>query len=174
MNELPEKEVNLSLQEELLTMMDSDQAVRSDASQDIASVDIQNQQKLAEIISEHGWPSASLVGKDAAHAAWLIVQHADNDSEFQRSCFDKMNSLPESEISQEDLAYLADRIRVNEGRPQLFGTQWREDPDLGYIPEEIEDRDGLDERRAEVGLDPFEEFSAKMLEFYTNWKEKNE
>jgi hypothetical protein len=35
-----------------------------------------------EIVVQHGWTGASLVGKDAVHAAWLIVQHTDSDRDF--------------------------------------------------------------------------------------------
>jgi hypothetical protein len=47
--------------------------------------------------------------------------------------------------------YLDDRIRVFEGGRQWFGTQWRNSP-TGPVPYPLEDPDGVDRRRAEVGL----------------------
>ena len=39
-----------------------------------------------EIIEEFGWPLQSVVGKDGSEAAWLIVQHAVLEPEFQEEC----------------------------------------------------------------------------------------
>jgi hypothetical protein len=37
------------------------------------AVDKKNRDRLKEIVDKHGWPGRSLVGKDGAHAAWLVV-----------------------------------------------------------------------------------------------------
>ncbi|WP_182875005.1 hypothetical protein [Microbispora sp. H10670] len=50
-------------------------------------------------------------------------------------------------------------MRVNSGRPQLYGTQFYGDSDGSYPIEGVEH---LDERRAAVGLDPFAEYKATM------------
>src|SRR4051794_10939213 len=46
-------------------------------------VDRDNTKRLGEIVAEHGWPTTTLVGKDGANAAWLLVQHADTEPAFQ-------------------------------------------------------------------------------------------
>jgi hypothetical protein len=53
------------------------------------------------------------------------------------------------------LAYLEDRIRAYEGRPQRYGTQlgWDEQGTFGAWPV-VEDPDGVDGRRADLGLEP--------------------
>lgn len=53
-------------------------------------------------------------------------------------------------------AYLDDRIRVSEGKPQRFGTQFELTPD-GPVICEVEDPKSLDQRRREVGLGPIAE-----------------
>lgn len=40
--------------------------------------------RLNEIMDEYGWPTAELVGEEAARAAWLIAQHADRQLDVQR------------------------------------------------------------------------------------------
>ncbi|MGW8882386.1 DUF6624 domain-containing protein, partial [Streptomyces mirabilis] len=40
--------------------------------------------RLGEIMDEYGWPTAELVGEEAASAAWLIAQHADRQLDVQR------------------------------------------------------------------------------------------
>lgn len=44
----------------------------------------QHADRLTEIMDEHGWPTAALVGADGARAAWLIAQHADRQLDVQR------------------------------------------------------------------------------------------
>ncbi len=54
------------------------------------------------------------------------------------------------------VAFLTDRIRFNEGRPQIYGTvlDWDEG---GALNCELENPEDVDARRAAVGLPPFDE-----------------
>lgn len=54
---------------------------------------------------------------------------------------------------------------MNEGREQLYGTQIGDVQDGAAVPWPVEDRDGLDTRRAEVGLEPFEDYAARWRDF---------
>ena len=45
-----------------------------------------NSARLQELVHLYGWLSVSLVGVEASDSAWLIVQHADHDREFQNHC----------------------------------------------------------------------------------------
>ena len=76
-----------------------------------------------------------------------------------------MMDCPLEEIIKEDLAYLADRVRVNTDRPQIFGTQFTE-VDGKFIPKEIEDPEHVDERRHAMGLGTLEEAIREMEEKY--------
>lgn len=122
-------------------------------------IDGDNTERLRRILAEDGWPGSSLVGEQGAHHAWLIAQHADHDPAFQREALDLLReAVARSEARPRELAYLTDRVRVNEGREQIFGTQMRPDENGMPIPQPIEDPERLDERRAEVGLEPFDQY----------------
>lgn len=54
-------------------------------------------------------------------------------------------------------AYLTDRVAMNEGRPQIYGTQISDVKDGEGVPWPIADPQQLDARRASVGLPPFAE-----------------
>ncbi|MBG0818763.1 DUF6624 domain-containing protein [Planomonospora sp. ID82291] len=164
------------LRDELLRRMDRDQAVRTAAPPGSAwpaelleewrTVDIDNTAFLKSVIAERGWPGADMVGERAAQAAWLLVQHADLDPDFQRSCLPLLHAAVEAGHAQPShLAYLIDRVHVAEGRPQLYGTQYgvREGV-LG--PQPVEDPEHLDERRASVGLEPHADYDRTMRELY--------
>ena len=114
-------------------------------------VDARNTARMMEIVEEFGWPTSSLVGRDGARAAWLLVQHADCDPVFQRECLERMQSFGTHEVSPGDVAYLTDRVLVNEGKPQVYGTQFQE-VNGHPKPRPIEDPDSVDVRRAGVGL----------------------
>jgi hypothetical protein len=138
---------------EILRMAAADQLMRRGVGD--PDVDRRNTARIKEIIGAIGWPTRSKVGEQAEHMAWLLVQHADLAAEFQKECLALMSVEPATEVCRSHLAYLEDRVRVAEHRPQRFGTQFRvgESGDLESDP--IEDPEKLDERRASAGLEPF-------------------
>ncbi|MGH3260007.1 MAG: DUF6624 domain-containing protein [Streptosporangiaceae bacterium] len=94
--------------------------------------------------------------------AELLAQHADRDPGLQQAFLDALRSaVAAGEASPAHLAYLEDRVRVHAGQPQLYGTQFTsEGGELAPYP--IEDPEHLDERRAEVGLEPFAAYEGRM------------
>jgi hypothetical protein len=138
----------------------------------MTEVDQKNRARLKEMVAQHGWPGATLVGKDGAHAAWLLVQHADNDRPFQKRCLKLMKAAPRGEVDPPDIAYLTDRVLVGENKKQLYGTQLQ--GEIGaFRPKPIEDEANVDRRRAEVGLPPLAEYlqsSQIAFEKAAGWK----
>jgi len=151
------------LQAELLAMMEADQAVRTSrkSAAELGDVDTAHTARLKEIVAVYGWPLRSMVGVSGSQGAFLIAQHADRDVEFQSFCLELMRAAPPWEISIADMAYLTDRVRVNTGREQVYGTQFHE---VGgeLVPRPIEDEALVDERRASVGLGPLDEYRELM------------
>ena len=154
--------------EEITAMRDVDQDMREkNLGDDLwdEEVDKRNTERMKEIIAEIGWPSASKVGKDASIAAWLLVQHADHDVNFQSHCLSLMQELPADEVRSEDIALLTDRVRVNSEQPQIYGTQFRQ-VDRKHVPKDIEDVEHVNERRKALGLDTLEENIERMYKKY--------
>lgn len=132
----------------------------------IGEVDADNTRWLVDIVNEHGWPRQSDVGEEAATGAWLLAQHADMQPESQRLFHQLMAvAVDAGEASPRLFGYLEDRVRVNSGRLQLFGTQFVDDGN-GLEPQPIEDPAGLAARRAAAGMEPFEEYEATMHEIW--------
>jgi len=122
-----------------------------------------NLAKMRKIINKFGWPTIGLVGKKASHLAWLLVQHADCDLKFQKHCLGLVKEAAKrGEASFEDWAYLTDRVLVNSGKPQLFGTQFHLDKKGRLVPRPVKDRATLNQRRKSVGLGSFEKYERKM------------
>ena len=138
----------------------------------VSAIDSLNTVWLKGVVAERGWPKASEVGEDGASDAWLLVQHADRDRAFQREVLGLMESaVAAGEASGSDFAYLTDRVRLAAGEPQVYGTQLNV-VDGQPVPFEIEDADGVDARRAAVGLmslsDYIEFFRRNVLGAPTN------
>jgi hypothetical protein len=85
-------------------------------------LDVKNTERMKEIVAEINWPTIPKVGEIGSNNAWLLVQHADHDVAFQAYCLELMKSVPANEIDSTNIAYLEDRVRVNQGRGQLYGT----------------------------------------------------
>jgi hypothetical protein len=152
--------VNGFVDEDSLTS--EEKAVHDDLWAEVTRIDADNTEWLNDIVSKRGWLTYSDVGIDGGDAAWLLVQHADADPSFQRLCLDLMTGLPRDEVSQENMAYLTDRVMIKEGKKQIYGTQF-EVRDGEWVPAELYDVENVDTRRAEIGLPPLAEYKA-MLE----------
>ena len=154
-----------ALSEEILVMAQADQEMRrrwEKTGEWDMLIDAKNTKRLKEIIADIGWPVISKVGGEVASAAWLIVQHADREPEFQQQCLALMKKLSEGEVSKKDLAYLEDRVRVKNNLPTLYGTQFFENAEGIFGPHQIEDIENLNKRRNEMGLEPFEDYEEEI------------
>jgi hypothetical protein len=162
--------MNEELRTELLTRADRDQTARKslppaqrDArwEQVIAPVDRANTARMREIVATCGWPGSALAGTDGAHAAWLLVQHAPDD--FKEECLPLLeDAVARGDAAPRDLAYLTDRVLMQRGEPQVYGTQYLiVDGRLNLWT--VRDPDQLDERRAVLGLPPEAENRARLL-----------
>src|SRR6266545_2953507 len=162
----PAPTINEPLRQELLQMQDADQKMRTTIAdkyppgapidaEDAAwweAVDSGHTERMKQIIADYGWPGSTLVGADGAFAAWLLVQHADRDRDFQRQCLVLLQAaVAAGQARAQELAYLTDRVRVGEDRPQVYGTQMSMQADE-LQPHPIEDELRVDEQRAAVGL----------------------
>ena len=114
--------------------------------------------RLKEIVNTYGWPGRTLVGTEAAGAAWLLTSHAVTDVPFQRQALELMKKLGTCEVENSHLAYLTDRVLLAEGKKQLYGSYPTRGPNGELVPQPIDDEPNLDRRRAQLGLQPFAEY----------------
>ena len=160
---------NDDLARELIALTDEDRdaqpgALGGDPAGRLAHrrITVRNADRLAEILDAYGWPTVTMVGAEAARRAFLIAQHADQQLDLQRRVLPLLAAaVAAGEADPSALAMLRDRVLVNEGRPQLYGTQIAGVADGAPVPWPVEDPDGMDARRAEVGLAPFAVHTAR-------------
>jgi hypothetical protein len=160
------QQYNQQLCQELLRMLEEDRSIRDELAADgslydgyhprMEAVHHKNATRLITIIEQYGWPGRSLVGEDGTEAAWRIVQHSIGNPDLQRHALKLLKkAAAEGETPLWQVAMLEDRIRMLEGRPQIYGTQfdWDENGEMSPHPA-IADPEQVDERRRAVGLGP--------------------
>ena len=162
-----------ALAAELIAMRDHDQRVRAELIAEgtlfggynprMEAVHRAHAARLRELIAEHGWPGRSLVGDEAAGAAFTIVQHSIGEPVFMRAALTLMReAAAHGDLDPIAVAMLEDRIRDYEGRRQLYGTQFDWDDEGLMSPKPIEDEPTVDARRRAIGLPPLADAIADM------------
>jgi hypothetical protein len=169
-----------ALRSELLRRVEQDQAIRNELISKgvrnpdkailarMQAIDTANTERMKAIVRQYSWPGPELVGRDGAEAAFLLVQHADHA--FQKEMLPLVEKAYRSgALSGQSYALLLDRVLVDEGKPQVYGTQakrieeWKgQEPVLAPI----EDEANVDKRRAEVGLPPLSEYRETLKRLY--------
>lgn len=122
-------------------------------------VDRANTKRLKALVNQWGWITISQFGAVASDNAWILVQHADHDVDFQEKMLKLLTeALQTNDVRPANVAYLWDRAKVNRGMPQRYGTQGVCKGKGQWEPRPLEDASKLDDYRESVGLPPFLEY----------------
>ena len=125
-----------------------------------------NEIRLCEMYKTHGFLGQSLVGYDGVAAAFYIFSHFAS-VESQLAMVPAIDiALNKNELPRdEDYAVFVDRLRMQTGRKQLFGTQaFLKDNLLVLAP--IENEQQVDVRRAALGLGPLTRYLKNLELLY--------
>lgn len=107
---------------------------------------------------------------DRDNTAWLRADLAANGwyriSAFQQEMLVMLEPLAaEGEIERSDFAYLFDRVAVNSGRPQRYGSQGRCVDKGVWAPHDLEAPEQVQALRDENGLGSLAEYTANMHQY---------
>lgn len=120
---------------------------------------------VKQILDQHGYPGYDLLGKESADKYFLLVQHSDFDVPFQKRALKLMKGqVRKQNASGKSFAFLTDRVNINEGKLQIYGTQVLMSGDTKLKP--CEDLKNLDKRRKSVGLEPINEYLEKCNDIF--------
>ena len=165
--------VDGELRDELLAMLDEHRRVaalpRDEARR---AVERRHADRIWTILDDYEtWPGRRLVGEDGARAAWLLVQESIEDPGLQRRCLEALEVAVESgDAEPQQYALLLDRVRMADGLPQVYGSQFVTGRDGELEPWPVADPSELDDRRRRVGLPPFAQQEAEMR---ARWRERS-
>lgn len=123
------------------------------------SIDADATALMRGVLDQYDWVDRHRFGAKISEHAWLLVQHADDHPDFQKLALERMEPyLDNGGVKPANYAYLWDRVAINTGQLQRYGTQpvWqcKEDGSLDLHP--IEDPDEVDKRRATLGMKPMQ------------------
>jgi hypothetical protein len=126
--------------------------------QRIGKADSANLAEVKHILSVYGWLGAKEVGPRANMALFLVIQHADSATRAQYLPALR-KAVTEGKAFPDQLALLEDRLALEQGRKQIYGSQiYRDAKTKVYYVAPLEDPDHVNERRAKVGLEPLQQY----------------
>ncbi len=131
-------------------------------------------ERVEQIITQHGWPTFTMVGKQSAEAVFLVIQHSMKIKKYLPLM---IQAAKQGEADIKRAAMMIDRhlsgIRRfgNRNPVQIFGTQYSSlgtrDKQTGkatwtaYKIDPIADEENVNFRRKAIGLESIEEFCKK-------------
>jgi len=125
------------------------QMVRTDSS---------NMVIVDQILDKYGWLGIDEVGYQANSAIFLVIQHAPNVVQGQYLPAMR-EAVANGKAAGSSLALLEDRVALGNGEPQIYGSQivTLHKTNETFV-EPIANPDSVNQRRAEVGLGPIEDY----------------
>ena len=121
-----------------------------------AKEDHRNQELIISIIEKCGMPTLNEVNQEQMDAIWLGLQHT--EKKYRIKYFPLIEkAVKNGDLSKEQYALMKDRILMDEGKPQIFGSQIKN----GKLYD-LEEPETVNERRQEMGLEPIEDYLKRL------------
>lgn len=138
--------------EAVAAMRQGDEERRKALDRQIAQIDAENRASLRDIFEKHGFPTPEMIGRDGVSSVFLLVQHADDDPDFQARALELAEPLMQRRgMSRQQYAMLTDRVLLAREQPQLYGSQYKvEQGKVSVLP--LADPDNVDARRARMAM----------------------
>jgi len=147
-------EVDCNKKSEILSeVYISDQKIRRENNLiKYAKEDHRNQELIISIIEKCGMPTLNEVNQEQMNAIWLGLQHTEN--KYRVKYFPLIEkAVKNGDLSKEQYALMKDRILMDEGKPQIFGSQI-----INGKLYDLEAPETVNARRQEMGLEPIEDY----------------
>lgn len=137
-----------------------DSIAEAEALKEMQRVDKINQEQICKILDSRG-----LVGKDkvgnAVGVFWTIIQHSDLAT--QKKYLPLFHEgAQKGDITKEGVAMLEDRINMNEGKPQRYGSQLIENELGKLVVYQLLDAEKVDDWRSEMGMEPLDVYLKRI------------
>ena len=147
-------EVDCSKKVQILSeVLESDQRIRkSNDFINYAKEDHRNQELVISIIEKCGMPTLKEVDQKQMDAIWLGLQHS--TKEIRKEYFPQIEkAVKNGDLSKSQYALMKDRMLMDEGKPQIYGSQIKN----GKLYK-LENPENVNKRRKEMGMEPIENY----------------
>lgn len=158
----PEVEVhviNCTNQKTILDhVLQADQSMRQEGAHIDPATDQQNLSLVVSILKKCGMPTLSEVDPEHMQAIWLVIQHASNT--YRKAYFPLFETAARNgDLDQTHVAMMKDRMLMDDGLPQVYGTQVVLKQESGrYELYTLEAPGSVDKRRIAIGFGPLHEY----------------
>ncbi len=117
-----------------------------------------NLTRVKSILDEKGWLGANVVGARGVSAMFLVILHADLNIQLEYLPMIR-EAVEMGNFNVRNLALLEDKIALEEGGRQIYGTQISRDTASGvYYVSPLVEPEKVNERRSNVGLGKIEDY----------------
>ncbi len=175
-----ESKYNQKIRKRLIRLRDSDQSIRlillytrqtkpkdtillKKVRTKMKEIDNESAEIIANIIDKYGWLGKNEIGEQGNQTLFLGIQHID-DLKVQKKYLPILEeALKNGNAEPWHYAFLTDRILMNKGEKQIYGTQViiSSNPENSYVVP-LQNPDKVNELRKKVGLEPLEEYLKEM------------
>jgi hypothetical protein len=131
-----------------------------------------NEKFIMDLLKRKLFPTYAMVGEEASNAAILVIQHSGENKLFKKALPLAEQAAKQKQINTTYYAIMVDRYLAQQGKKQLYGTQYwsmikkdangyyTRSSDYFFVP--IEDGKNINIRRKEIGLDTIEEMAERL------------
>lgn len=149
-----------NLESQLRIIQKSDQDMRNSYETMNIEQDLENISKVVAILRNCN--EVENLSKESKYSLWLLIQHA--PPKFREEFIGKFEGWSNAGILDiKQVLMMKDRMLLDQGKPQLYGTQVFVSPETGASElYEVQDRNNLNQRRKEVGFEPIEDYLARF------------
>jgi hypothetical protein len=131
-----------------------------------------NIQKIKKILDKYDWPELTQIGEQGNRTICNVLQHADQETREHYIPLLKQAVL-DKKLEPRFLVRAEDRIATDKGELQIYGGQMKYYPETkSFNVWPVFDPVNIDERRAEIGLEPIAGFLKNRFGFEWNLEEQ--
>ncbi|MEH6777864.1 DUF6624 domain-containing protein [Maribacter arcticus] len=131
-----------------------------------------NIKKIKKILDKYDWPELTQIGEQGNRTICNVLQHADQETREHYIPLLKQAVL-DKKLEPRFLVRAEDRIATDKGELQIYGGQMKYYPETkSFNVWPVFDPVNIDERRAEIGLEPIARFLKNRFGFEWNLEEQ--
>jgi len=157
----------------LQKVYEADQGSRKNKNSYDSVSDHKNLETVISLINQCGMPTLNDVNQTQMDAIWLVIQHA--PGKYRKQYIGLLEKAAENgDLQKTNIAMMKDRILMDDGKPQIYGTQISMNQETGeWELYNLENSAYVNQRRKEIGFMPIEEYLTHFnLTFDIPQKEK--
>lgn len=141
----------------LQDVFERDQALRKEKRID-RKIDHENLEIITSLLDKCGMPTLTEVNDVQMAAIWAVLQHSSN--KYRNKYMPILEAAANNgDIGWGTIAMMKDRTLMEDGQPQIYGTQVSRNPQTGeWELFELSEPEFVNKRREEVGFGPIQEY----------------